>query len=145
MLHSTKHFPRILFAALLVACNAPTCFADDPLSVTIASEVTTKGTDFDGERYSKTSDWTKFTVPTGFVFNKDTLVKSYTSKNGSSNRIDHKWSDYVEIVEGTGIKMPRTLQIRTHARSPKSDYPGHNHNARGWSKAKVTAKYVKYK
>ncbi|TWT40048.1 hypothetical protein KOR42_50150 [Thalassoglobus neptunius] len=79
------------------------------------------------------------TTPSGFVFVKDSLDKTFLSQNGSSNRIDHEWDDFVEIIPGTGIKMPRTLRVRTHARSPERCG-----GCRGWTKARVTARYVAY-
>lgn len=118
--------------------------AAESLKVSISSEVTTKGTEFDCSRHSRTSDWSEVTVPNGYVYNERTLRKNYISKSGSDNRIDHEWDNYVEIIPGTEIMMPRTLRVRTHARSPKCNYPGHNYQARGWTKARVTAEYVKY-
>ena len=111
---------------------------------TVESEVTTKGTAFDGTRDSKTSEWSKFTVPAGFVFDKESVKKRYQSRAVSTNRIDVEWADYVELIPGTKIFWPRTIRVRTHARSAKSNYPGHNAGARGWTKATVTARYVRF-
>ena len=109
--------------------------------VVISSEVTTKGTGHfpNWNRHSKTSEWSTVTTPSGFVFVKDSIEKKYLSRNGSSNRIDHQWDNFVEIIPGTGIKMPRTLRVRTHARSPERCG-----GCRGWTKARVTARYVGY-
>lgn len=134
---------RLTTMVLALATLQP-AFADQR-EQEIASEVTTEGTDFDGKRHSKTSDWSKVTAPDGYVMNKDATKTEMISENGSENRVEIEWKDEVEVIDGTGIKLPRTVWVRTHARSPKSNYPGHNHNARGWTKAKVKVVMTKYK
>lgn len=106
--------------------------------IELQKECTTKGTSLSGARRSCTSEWSSITAPAGFVFNEHSLSKTYSGQNGSSNRIDHEWDDYVELIPGTGLRAPRTLRVRVHARSPKC------RGCRGWTKAKVTATYVAY-
>ena len=79
------------------------------------------------------------TAPEGFVFIKDSIKIGCRSCNGSENRCDVQWADYVEIIPGTGIKLPRTVKTRAYARGPKGHFSG-----RGWSKYTVVVKYTKY-
>jgi hypothetical protein len=106
--------------------------------VTISAECTTRGTDLDGSRNSCNSAWTTFTLPNGHAFLEQTIAKHCNSCNGSSNRIDHEWADFVTIIPGTSFRAPRTLRVKVHARSPGC------RGCRGWTKATVTAEYMKY-
>ena len=109
----------------------------------IASEVTTEGTDLDGTRHDAWSEWTSTTAPADFVINNssDQVKVEWISDNGSENNFEIIYSDLVEVVPGTAIKLPQTIKVRTYARSPK----GFGGAGRGWSKIKVTGNYVKYR
>ncbi|GEM_PF-6145220 len=101
----------------------------------------TRSTKWDGKRYGCYSDWSTHKVPSNFVFDDKSLKWRYTSKRGSTNRCEYKWSDYVELVPGTGLRVPRTLQIRAHARSPKGKFGVGS----GWSNCLYTGRYVKWR
>lgn len=112
----------------------------EELKVTIASEVSTGTTKLNGERVSKTSDWTSFTVPTNYVINKDKTAVHIISERGSEHRYEIEYDDFVEIIPGTGIKQPTTIRAMTHARSSK----GHGAGG-GGMKITVDVYYVKYR
>ena len=126
-----------LAAISVIASVSSTAQAQEKQNFSYTTECTSKGTELSGKRKKCYSAWSTNTLPSGFVFNKDLLKYRYTSKNGSENRCEFEWADYVEIVPGTDIKMPRTLKIRAYARSPK-----HDRGARGWSKCLYTGQYV---
>lgn len=105
----------------------------------IRTEVVTKGTGYDGTRESETTDWTEFTAPSGYVIVEKEVKIEYSSKAGSENRVDVEYDNWVEVVPGTGIKQPTKIRVRSHARSPK-----HKRGARGWTKATVIVRMVKY-
>lgn len=109
------------------------------------AECTSKGTEVDGKRNSCTSEWSEHTVPSNFVYNETSLNVYYQGKNGSSNRCDVEWDNFVELIPGTGITMPQTLRIRAHARSPKAKFPTHNTGARGWSECVFEGQYTKFR
>src|SRR4051812_37479895 len=51
-----------------LSCNS---YGADEIKGEISSEVSTGTSSADGTRKSKDSDWTKFTVPDGYVINKE--------------------------------------------------------------------------
>ena len=106
----------------------------------VASEATCGATPPSGERNSKTSDWTKFSVPEGFIINKEKTKVDIESERGSEHTYIVAYEDYVEIIDGTGIKQPTTIKVQTHSRSEKGAGGGG-----GNMKVKVTFFYVKYK
>lgn len=106
----------------------------------IASEVSTGSTGADGTRKSKDSDWTTFTVPDGFVINKEKTSVAIISERGSEHTYAVEYEDYVEIIPGTNIKQPTTIKAKTHARSDHGPGAGG-----GAMKIKVTFYYVKYR
>lgn len=105
----------------------------------IWSEITTKGTDWDGERHDAWSGWDTNTAPAGHVIKQNEVKVEWHSQSGSANTYEMIFSDHVEIIPGTGITLPRTIKVRTYARSPKGSSAG-----RGWSKIKVVGEYAKY-
>ncbi|HLJ12209.1 MAG TPA: hypothetical protein VKU82_13530 [Planctomycetaceae bacterium] len=107
---------------------------------TIASEVTTGTSSADGSRDSADSEWTSFTVPSNFGINKEKTVIAVQSEAGSEHSYDVQYDDYVEVIPGTHIILPRTIRAQTHARSSTGPFGG-----RGWEKIKVTFTYVQFK
>jgi hypothetical protein len=112
----------------------------EELTGTIASEVTTGTSGPDGARDSADSEWTSFTVPSNYAINKEKTAVDIQSEAGSEHDYDLKYEDYVEVLPGTGIVLPRTIRAKTHARSSTGPFGG-----RGWMKIKVTFKYVQFK
>lgn len=112
----------------------------EPTVLEIAAECTTKETALDGKRYSCRSDWSTLKAPPGHVFIKDDLEVNWTSKSGSENSYAVQWDDEVEVIPGTGIELPTTMQVQVRARSPKGPASG-----RGWSKAKFVVPITKYR
>jgi len=106
----------------------------------IVSEITTRGTDFDGTRHSDWSDWTSTTAPANHVIKQNEVKVEWLSDNGSENSYEIIYENLVEIIPGTGIKLPQTIKVRTYARSQK----GIGCTGRGWSKIKVTGEFTKY-
>lgn len=101
----------------------------------------TRGTKWDGERYSCFSQWSRHTVPSNYVYKQNSLKLQYTSKNGSENACNVRWKDFVVINSLGDIKAPRTIEIQSYARSPK----GKGGKGRGWSDCLYTGEYVKFK
>jgi hypothetical protein len=91
---------------------------------TIASEVSTGATSWDGVRKSKDSDWTTFRVPAGYVIDRDKSVVTIISQRGSEHTYKVEYDDYVEIIPGTTIKWPTTIRVQTHARSEAKPFGG---------------------
>ncbi|RAS89617.1 alkaline protease [Priestia endophytica] len=85
-------------------------------------------TSITGVRDSKWSDWSKVTAPEGFVINKEKVVVEALVEMGSENTYEREWLDYVEIIPGTGIELPRTMSVRAHARSSKGHRGGKGHS-----------------
>ncbi|MGB7412810.1 MAG: hypothetical protein WA902_01240 [Thermosynechococcaceae cyanobacterium] len=106
----------------------------------LSSEVTTKSTDFDGSRHPAWSEWSSAAAPDNHVINHNEVKVEWISDNGSENTYQMIFSDWVELIAGSGLKAPRTIKVQTYARSPKGSLAG-----RGWTKIKFTGKFVKYK
>ena len=102
-------------------CPSPTTQAQEKKGE-IAFEATCGATPASGERNSKTSDRTKFTVPDGFVINKDKTKVHVISKRGSEHTYKVEYEDEVEIIPDTGIKQPTTIKAQTHSRSSKGAF-----------------------
>jgi hypothetical protein len=132
----------VALACGLTPLASPAQAADlgDSQTQTLHTQVTTEGTTVGLARKSATSDWTTVNAPEGYVFIKDNTETVLKSHNGSDNRVDIEYKNNVEIVVGTGIVQPRTICIRSHARSPQNK-PG----ARGWTIADVVVTQVKFK
>jgi len=136
-----KRLMKMLLAAVPVLLLAGTVSADEKtVTGSLASEVTTKGTNLNGTRESADSEWSKVTVPEGFVIVEKKTKVHELSAAGSEHDCEVKYEDYVEVIAGTGITQPRTILVKTHARSPKNE-----HGARGWMKVKVEYEAVRYK
>lgn len=98
------------------------------------AQCTTKSTGGDGARHSCSSNWSTHSLPSSFVYDKDSLRTSYSSRNGSQNKCEYRWKDYVNVYRN--IEQPQTLEIRARARGPKGHFSG-----RGWSHCVYTGEY----
>lgn len=87
----------------------------------------TEATSLSGERKSNWSDWDQVTAPEGFAINKDKIKREAVSERGSENRDEVVFSDYVEILPGTGVELPRTVKVRAFARSSRGHGGGGGH------------------
>lgn len=112
---------------------------ESDLFAELQPECTSAGTAHTGERKSCSSGWSIVTLPAGYVFIKDRVEKTCRSCAGSENDINVEFDNFVEVIPGTGIEQPRTMRASVHARSPRSCG-----GCRGWTKATVKCKYVKY-
>jgi len=101
-------------------------------------EVETDVTSVTGVRDSKYSNWSKVTAPDGFVINKDKINVQAITEMGSENRYEIEWLDNVEVIPGTGIELPRTLNARAFARSSKGPRAG-----KGASRYKISGDFTK--
>jgi len=90
----------------------------------LASEVETEATSGTGERDSKDSEWSSLTAPEGFVINKDKVTVEVLVERGSEHDYNMEFADLVEFVHGTGVELPRTIKLKTHARSEKKHFGG---------------------
>lgn len=86
--------------------------------------VETEATSVTGERKSAWSEWDSVTAPEGYVINKDKVELIKISERGSENKYNQEWKDNFEIIKGTGIELPRTMQVQVFARSSKGNSAG---------------------
>lgn len=107
----------------------------------LISEVSTRETDFDGARHDAWSDWSSNTAPPDFVIDTNQVRIEWLSDSGSENKQEHIYENWVEIIPGTGIKLPQTIKVRVYARSPEGKF----WVGRGWSKVKFSGAYIKYR
>lgn len=105
----------------------------------IIAEAETEATSMSGERKSEWGNWQQATSPEGFVINKDKIRVEAISERGSENRDEKVFEDWVEVIPGSGIELPRTFKVRTFARSSK----GHGAGG-GATKYKYTGDFVPY-
>ena len=98
----------------------------------------TAATEVDGSRHNCYSDRVTNVAPVGYVYNKDTMNNEPTSWNGSEYQCQFQWDDYVEIIKGTGIKMPRTVRILAYALSPVGPFTG-----TGWADCRYRGELTK--
>lgn len=75
----------LLMGAMLILTYSGVVQDAEELKNEISSEATCGATPPSGERNSKTSDWTKFTVPEGYVINKDKTKVDVISERGSEH------------------------------------------------------------
>jgi hypothetical protein len=87
----------------------------------------TGATNWEGKRVSNRTTSGPHRCPGGHAFNKDTLKAHLKSQGGSEHGYEVEWSDYVEIVPGSGFMAPTSLTVTAHARSGKGHYGG-----KGW-------------
>lgn len=116
-------------------------WAGESYTGSVASEVTTKGTDNDGTGHIADSDWTTFPVPRGFIINEKATKVHVLSAAGREKEYKVEYADYVEVIPGTGIVAPTVIRVKTHARSPRDFW---NAGCRGWMKVRVDFTYVRY-
>lgn len=116
----------------------------------LKAECTTKATEPNGTRHSCTSQADLLNAPDGCVFNdreletedtdNDGIGWKWIGKNGSENDVYFKFSNPIEIIPGTGLTYPKTVEFWVHARSPK----GHS-SGRGWSRAIAGGQFIRYR
>ncbi|MDR6779663.1 MULTISPECIES: hypothetical protein [Paenibacillus] len=97
----------------------------------------TEATSWDGSRKSEWGPWQSVTAPDGFVINKDKIKVEALVERGSENRDERVFEDFVEILPGTGIELPRTFKVHAFARSSR----GHGGGG-GASEYRYTGEYV---
>lgn len=131
---------KVSSLALLCAFAVFAGFAQAQDVQTIAAQCTTDGTGADGVRHGCTSKTTELKAPEGFVFVERSLQGGKDSANGSEHSCHLDWSEYVEVVPGTGIEQPRIVTLYGKARSPKGHASG-----RGWVGCTYTVKLQKFK
>lgn len=112
---------------------------------TITAGCTTDATGWNGVRHACDSAPSVVRAPAGFVFVKDGAMGpkgppgGKESANGSEHSCNFAWSDYVEVIAGTGIMQPQTFTLNAHARSP------HGHaSGRGWVKCRYDVTMTRY-
>ncbi|KOP64375.1 hypothetical protein AMS62_03200 [Bacillus sp. FJAT-18019] len=92
-----------------------------------------------GERRSEYGPWQEVTADEGYAINKDKIIVEAISERGSENRDERVFENYVEIIPGTGIELPRTFKVRAFARSSR----GYNGGG-GATEYRYTGDFVKY-
>lgn len=107
--------------------------------MTITAECTTDETGGDGVRHDCNSEPSTGTAPDGFVFNQNQAVVSKTSGTGDEHSCNFGWSDFTEVLPGTGITQPKTFTLSAHARSPSGHWAG-----RGWAKCTAILGLAEY-
>ncbi|MEY9091883.1 hypothetical protein [Paenibacillus sp. RC84] len=97
----------------------------------VSAECTTEGNDASGRRRDCDSLEDEYNTPDGYTLN-DRDLKISQSYNGSDPNINLTWDNFIELVPGSGYKVPTTVRLSVHARSPR----GHS-GQRGWNKVTV--------
>lgn len=82
------------------------------------------------------SDSETHTLPGRYVFVKEKAEKHWHTDIGSENTVKITWSDYIEIIPGSGIELPQTMTVKGHARS------GGGQGERGKTSCTVTCPFV---
>ena len=130
----------IVFAGVVVA---QTTQPKERVPFSFTTGCTTKGTEVSGKRHACETTRSTFTAPTGFVIVKDAISWELIEKNGSEYNCGFEWGNSVEIIEDTGIYLPRTLTYWAKARSPERKFVK-NVGSRGWVNCKFSGYYVRY-
>jgi hypothetical protein len=133
------HAALLATAALLSATCVPSPAWAAPTPQTLSAECTTDATGGDGVRHDCDSQPSTLTAPAGFVFIQNGLTGGETSGNGDEHECRNGWSNFVEVLPGSGITQPRTFSLRAHARSPSGHWSG-----RGWSVCTYTLTLTQY-
>lgn len=126
----------ILIAATVVSVHANAA----PTPQKISAECTTDSTGGNGVRHDCDSTPSVVTAPDGFVFIQNGLSGGKTSGAGDEHDCRFSWSNYVEVIPGTGITQPRTFTLQAHARSPSGHWAG-----RGWVNCEFQLAVTSYK
>ena len=121
-----------------------TSWTEEPVIQTLTTECTTKGTSVTGRRRSCESDPGTIRAPENYVFLKDELKVRESSKSGGGPdcREEMSWGEYVEVLPGTGIKLPTSFTVIVHARSPGGMG---NIGSRGWIKCSYKVPMTNFK
>jgi hypothetical protein len=114
----------LVFGSALLGSSA----SGAPTPQTLSAECTTDATGGDGVRHSCDSASSILTAPAGFVFIQNGLQGGETSGTGDEHECRVAWSNFVEVIPGTGITQPRTFTLQAHAKSPSGYFKG-----RGWA------------
>ena len=124
-----KFAAAAVIAAVIAASPGTTKMAaggePEVVKQTIESSVKTGRTSWDGARETATSGWTTLKAPAGYVVDKERTKVHMMNRRGSENSWDIEYSTYVPIVKGFSLKAPRTIRVRTYARSPKGKFHMH--------------------
>lgn len=93
-------------------------------SFKLVARAETEATLPDGRRRAEWGPWESVTAPEGFVINKDKINVAAIVERGSENRDERVFEDWVEIIPGSGIELPRTFKVRAFARSSRGHSAG---------------------
>lgn len=93
----------------------------------------------DGRRRSEWGPWQQVTADEGYCINKDKIQVEAISERGSENRDERVFEDFVEVIPGTGIELPRTFKVRAFARSSRGNGAGG-----GATEYRYTGDFVQY-
>ncbi len=132
-----NHFGTAIFIAT-VALALPA--SADQQTQTLSTQCTTDPTGGDGVRHDCNSDPTTITAPDGYVFSQNSVKGGETSGAGDEHSCNLSWSNFVEVIPGSGITQPRTATTSCHARGPSGHWAG-----RGWCGCTYTITLTKYK
>lgn len=120
---------------------------------TLEAECRTDGTSPTGERRSCDSVFSELEAQAGCVFNDRELQKErqggenaqgwhWLTEIGSENNVRFEFSNYIEIIPGSGLTYPTHIKFGVHARSKGG--MGHI-GERGFSQAVLCGHYIKYR
>lgn len=130
------------YAALAASVTA-LILANSPATaqmMNITAECTTDETGGSGVRHDCDSAPSTGSAPDGYVFSQNQALVTKSSGNGDESDCNFGWSDFVEVVPGSGLTQPRTFTLSAHARSPSGHWAG-----RGWANCSATLRLAKYK
>jgi len=84
------------------------------------------------------NDYEVHQLPPDYVFAENEKRTVWHSDIGSSNFVNVSFEDYVEVIPGSGYKLPRRMKVHGHARS------GNGYGERGHTNATVYCRFFKY-
>jgi len=118
--------------------------ADDKTGVSthfkLISACQTDATGGDGVRHSCEGDRAFAIAEDGYVIAEKGVSWAEMSGRGSDHQCHIVFSDYVEVIPGTGITQPRKVELWATATGPSGYFKG-----RGWQNCHLVGYSSKYK
>ena len=108
--------------------------------MTITAECVTDPTEADGIRHACDSNPSIGKAPPGFVFNQNQMSVSVSSNATGEHYCRSGWTNFVEVLPGSGITQPTTFALSAHALGPSGHWAGP-----GWVKCTALLGLAKYK
>lgn len=111
----------------------------DQVSIDLSISCTTPGTGANGERHDCTTDQSRQSAPESYVIAENSINIDVKGR-GSYYECYHHFTDYVEVIPGSGLTQPKTILFSAKAMGPE----GHGTGS-GDVRCHITGFYTKYK